>query len=499
MIPAKLLHLQSKGEKGNMWEAVIEAQKSLVMPNAKTREFVEYMANQRVIEPKFLQEFAEGGAFTPGKVKLTEKFYLNTDALGFVKDTILAKNLSGKMEQYSRLNAGLMFYHFGIKSGKTQKKAMEDAAYNADKYMVEYNSFERPLIYGQAGLGVVGKSLGLFKTFQHNYFAQVVEHIKSINYSQLKKGDLSSAKSTVAFVGTMILTAGMLNVMLIDVADGLINKLSPVWQRLFGKRPQTVTEALLESDLPEWVKWGVPSYAAYGIDLTTTLAAPGLGLGDLVSAPSLEYLGLHPGQLGAPLFKDRKGGVIQTTFGLAYKTTMGMATESDYQKVFKSIAPTSFQGIIEAYYAGDKSFTGTASLFLEDKGAYGTLVKDPFKKSRGKVRRDLRDWVARLTSSYSINEATQLKTIYQLSVIDRPASTSQSAVVATAAHHVLNGLPLPRYLFDMAQANNVDYATFSTQIKNRIKLMNTTLIERELKSKNLLRRSDNFDLIKNTF
>ena len=44
-----------------------------------------------------------------------------------------------------------------------------------------------------------------------------------------------------------------------------------------------------------------------------------------------------------------------------------------------------------------------------------------------------------------------------------------------------------------------DLCTFSTQIKNRIKLMNTTLIERELKSKNLLRRSDNFDLIKNTF
>ena len=44
---------------------------------------------------------------------------------------------------------------------------MEDAAYQADKYMVEYNTYERPLIYGQAGLGVVGKSLGLFKTFQH--------------------------------------------------------------------------------------------------------------------------------------------------------------------------------------------------------------------------------------------------------------------------------------------------------------------------------------------
>ena len=496
MIPAKLLHLQSKGEKGNMWEAVIEAQRSLVRPNKKVQEFAEYMVEQRVVEAKFLQEFSEGTAFkTRGKFKVGDKFVLD---VGKIVDTLTLKTISGKVEQYSRLNAGLMFYHFGIKSGKTHKKAMEDAAYQADKYMVEYNTYERPMIYGQAGLGTVGKSLGLFKTFQHNYFAQMTEHFKSINYSQLKKGDLSSAKSSVAFLGTMIATAGALNVIAIDVADRLINGLTPVWERLFGKRPQTVTEMLLESDLPEWVKWGAPS-AFTDIDLTTTLAAPGLGIGDLVSAPSLEYLGLHPGQLGVPLFKDRKGGVIQTTSSLAYKTGMGMATESDYQKVFKSIAPTSFQGIIEAYYAGDKSFTGTASLFLEDKGAYGTLVKDPFKKDRGKIRRDLQDWKARLFSSYSINEAQQLKTIYQLSVIDRAASTSQSAVVATAAHHVLNGLPLPRYLFDMAQANNVDYATFSRQIKNRIKLMNTTLIERELKSKNLLRRSDNFDLIKNTF
>ena len=496
MIPAKLLHLQSKGEQGNMWEAVILAQRSLVRPDKKVQEFAEYMVEQRVVEAKFLQEFSEGTEFkTGGKFKIGDKFVLD---VGKILDTITLKTISGKVEQYSRLNAGLMFYHFGIKSGKTHKKAMEDAAYNADKYMVEYNSYERPMIYGQAGLGTVGKSLGLFKTFQHNYFAQMTEHFKSINYSQLKKGDLSSAKSSLAFVGTMIATAGALNIIAIDVADKLINGLSPVWERLFGKRPQTVTEILLESDLPEWVKWGAPS-AALDIDLTTTLAAPGLGIADLVSAPSLEYLGLHPGQLNVPLFKDRKGGVIQTTSSLAYKTTMGMATESDWQKVFKSVAPTSFQGIIEGYYAGDKSFKGTASLFLEDKGAYGTLVKDPFKKDRGKIRRELWDWKARLFSSYSINEANQLKTIYQLSVIDRTASTNQAAVVATAAHHVLNGLPLPRYLFDMSQANNVGYSAFSKQIQNRIKLMNTTLIERELKSKNLLRRSDNFDLIKNTF
>ena len=40
-------------------------------------------------------------------------------------------------------------------------------------------------------------------------------------------------------------------------------------------------------------------------DFTTTLAAPGLGVADVVSVPSLEVLGLHPGQLGAPWFKRR--------------------------------------------------------------------------------------------------------------------------------------------------------------------------------------------------
>jgi hypothetical protein len=347
------------------------------------------------------------------------------------------------------------------------------------------------MIYGDAGLGVVGKSLGLFKTFQHNYFAQLTEHFKSIKWDRVKKLEFESLKSSTAFLGTMILTAGTLNVIAIDVADKLITALTPAWERLFGKRPQTVTEALLESDLPEWVKWGVPS-SAIGFDITTTLAAPGLGLADIVSAPSLELLGLHPGQLNVPLFKDRKGGVIQTTSSLAYRTTMGMATESDWQKVFKSIAPTSFQGIIEAYYNA-----GSLKVFVEDKGAYGTLVRDPFKKDRGKIRRDLKDWHGRLFASYSIRESQTLKTIYQLSVIDRTASTNQQSVVRVAAHHLANGLPIPRYLFDMALANNVGLKTFQKQIQNRIKLMNTSLLDRELTSKNILRLDDTFDMMSN--
>ena len=396
------------------------------------------------------------------------------------------KKASGAVEQYSRMNAGLMFYHFAKRSGKSEKEAMEFASYNADKYMVEYNSFERPLIYSEAGLGTAGKPFGLFKTFQHNHFAQLTEHFQAVKWGKLKKGEFESAKGALAFTGTMIATAGMLNVIGIEIADRLINKISPVWERVFGEKPQTVTEALLRSDLPEWAKWGAPS-AALDMDLTTTLAAPGLGLQDLVSVPSLEMIGLHPGQLSVPLFKRRKGGIIQTSSNWAFKKSMGMATEADAQMFYESIAPTSMKGIVEATYNG-----GIGVIFDADKS---TIINDPWKKSRGEVKRELNDWRKRLWSSYSLKEATELKTIYALTQIDKNAKLNQETITNFAAHLVTNGEEIPAFVFDLAMTNNVSPKSLRTKIINRIKLMNSTLIDRELKKGNILRRRNNYDLI----
>ena len=505
MIPAKLMNLQSEGMRGDMWRSMIEAQRSLIMPDKATRRFIEHMVNERVIEPKFLQEFAREAEFTAlGKFSVGKNFVV--DMPKFI-ETISMKNIAGKVESYSRMNAGLMFYHFAKRSGKSEKEAMDFASYNADKYMVEYNSFERPLIYSDAGLGAAGKPFGLFKTFQHNYFAQLTEHIQAIKWGKLKKGEFESAKGFVTFTTTMIATAGALNIIGIEIADRLINKIAPVWERLFGERPQNVTEMLLRSDLPDWVKWGAPS-AGLDADLTTTLAAPGLGLQDLVSVPSLEMLGLHPGQLAVPLFKRRKGGVLQTSTNWAFKSSMGMATYADAQMFYESIAPTSMKGIVEATYstpseegfypiAGTKRIgKGLLRFWTGDESMYGgTLVKDPWKKSRGEVRRDLKDWRKRLYSSYSLKEANALKTIYALTTMDRNASLNQESVVAMAAELVLDGEEIPNFLFELSLAHNVSPKTFRTQIKNRIKLMNTSLLDKELKKKNLARKSETFDLI----
>ena len=500
MIPAKLLQLQSKGMKGNVWESVIEAQRSLILPNKQVREAIEYLVNQRVIEPKFLQEFARDAEFVKfGKISIGKSFYFDVPRM---LEFLTMKGLAGRVEQYSRMNAGLMFYHFGRRSGKSHKEAMEFSAYNADKYMVEYNSFERPLIYGEAGLGTAGKPFGLFKTFQHNYFAQLTEHFQTIKWGELKRGQFESTKGALAFTGSMIATAGALNVIGIEVADKLITKLSPVWQRVFKRQPQTVTEMLLRSDLPDWVKWGAPS-AALDADFTTTLAAPGLGVADLVSVPSLEVLGLHPGQLGAPWFKRRKGGILQTGTGWAFKASMGTATEADAQMFYESLAPTSFKGIIEATYNGgvgvfwdkDKSMYHNFAPWIEKDLTKTQLVRDPWKKSRGKIRRDLNDWRTRLMASYSLKEATYLKSIYAMTVIDKNAKNNQENVTRMAAHLVLNGEEVPQFLFEMALANNVTPKSFMTKIKNRITLMNTDLLQREIKDKNIARKVNTEDLI----
>ena len=71
-------------------------------------------------------------------------------------------------------------------------------------------------------------AFGLFKTFQHNYFAQLMEHIRSIKVGEIKKGDLQSTKGFVAFAGTMVVTAGALNIIGIEVADRLISRLDYV-------------------------------------------------------------------------------------------------------------------------------------------------------------------------------------------------------------------------------------------------------------------------------
>jgi len=437
MIPAKLVDLQINGVEGKVIESIIKAQKDFIFPSKEVKSVIKYAMQNRTIEPKFLSEYAGERLFQKGLASIPKK----------TLDTITLRNASARMEQYSRLNATLMFYHFLRSSGKSQTEATRQSAYLADKYMVEYNNYEGPLIFGEDGLGVIGKPFGLFKTFQHNYLAQMVEHVKTTK----RTGD---PRGLATFVGGMVLASGLYGVISIKQADTLMEAL--------GK--ETVTSRLMRSNNPDWVLWGIPSYVS-GIDITTTLAAPGLAPTDLVSLPALEYVGKS----------------VAAGFSWAKKAATDTATPKDAERFYREIVPTSMQGYVEKYYQRDED----------------DIFRDAKKKGRGVLNRNLHDWTARYLSAKSIKESTILKAVYEVSRVEKSAQDSQDTLVATATWLAINGEELPGWLFDRSLDNGFSAQQLISQIKNRIKLQDTTLQNRLNKCSASIKCAKRMDMINN--
>ena len=187
----------------------------------------------------------------------------------------------------------------------------------ANKVMVEYHLAERALMYGSATFGHLGKPMGLFKTFQNNYFSQLLNHIKDGK----RTGDYSA---TAAYGISMITVAGLTGLIAVNQADFLLRQASNVTQTLWEKRIPTISEFVLTSDLPLIFKVGIPSYVMGG-DMTATLAAPGLSVKDLFSVPGIDYLGLNPLR-SFQYFSGRKGGLLQGLLGPVSYTHLTLPT-----------------------------------------------------------------------------------------------------------------------------------------------------------------------------
>ena len=145
--------------------AQIKSFKDLFFPDAEIREVVKFFKQEGLVEPKFLREFAgTSGILDLPKIEKLGNYMGDFSKLGRV---LTLRDVSAKVEQVSRLNAGIMFYNFLRSAGHNIETSKSTARYLADQYMVEYNHLERPLMYGDKGMGTIGKPFGLFKTFQH--------------------------------------------------------------------------------------------------------------------------------------------------------------------------------------------------------------------------------------------------------------------------------------------------------------------------------------------
>lgn len=415
MIPAKLVHLSSQGFEGSVIKSIAQAQKSFFFPDAGAAESIRFAVQNGTIAPKFVKELQD--------VLVTSKASWMT---GDIPGLLTGQRLAGRIEEYSRMMANLMFYHFLKNSNVPHRTAVEGAAYLTDTYMVEYSTLARPAIYGSQGLGSLGKPVGLFKTFQHQNLSAIVEYAVAA-----KKG---KPGALVTIIGSQVLAAGLQGIIGVVAVDNMLHALGL----------PTLTETLLKSDALPWLLWGPPS-ASIGMDLTTTLAAPGLGFGDFFSVPGYDYV----------------GKAVASTFTWGVKRAKGTQNWVDSMKFWKSIAPSSMQSIIEERYTGDDG-----------------LTPHPTKHGYGTFRRDTRAWVARFMSARTLEESRALKGTWQVTRIEEREQLSIDQLVDFAALAMGRDEDVPDWVYNTAiDKYGLRSRAFQKMVTGRYKKASMTMIE----------------------
>jgi hypothetical protein len=447
-----------------------------------------------VIEAKFMNEAMTRVEGLFGRKEL-DKPFLGKKVFDFEKlwKSITFQNLAAKVEQTSRLNAFTMFYNFAKSAGKSKIQAQQQAAKLADMYMVEYTYLEQPGIYGAKGLGTAGKPFGLFKTFQHNYLAQLVEYA-----TKAKQG--KGSEGLVGFLGQMVFAAGIFGTIGMKTADDLLNKLSPIVQKLTGEPLPSITETVMTSNYPEFVKYGIPS-SVLGVDLTATLAAPGVSVTDLISVPSLNYWGLTPRQI------TKGRGVIPTVFNAL---TKALTSDSPFEKrdawvmFLQDSVPTSMHAIVEKYYMGipqPYAYWKEWDLTSENKDVYKYTqygpVRDVFKKGRGELFRTAADWRARTLSSYSLRERELLKLVYTTTKIKSDLQVNTDSLITAGAQHLGKEGYVPLWIYSQLQGYGLTSEQIDTKITNRVGLMDSDFISRLTKRTKSLQGNTRIDKIVN--
>ena len=495
MIPSKLMSMKYSGmSKGKVITSVLRSAYDLILPNKEIAEAHEHFYKVGLVEAKFQNEAMDRVQGIFGRKEL-DKSFLGKKVIDYEKiwKKITFQNLAANVEQTSRLNAATMFYNFARSAGKSKIFAQRQAAKLAEMYMVEYTYLEQPGMYGAKGLGTGGKPFGLFKTFQHNYLAQLVEH-----YKNFKEG--RGSEGLVGFLGQMIFAAGLFGTIGIKTADDLLNTLSPAIQKITGKPLPSITETIMTGNYPEFVKYGIPS-AALGVDLTATLAAPGVSVTDLISVPSLNYWGLTPRQI------TKGRGVIPTGFNAL---TKALTSDSPFEKrdawvmFLQDSVPTSMHAIVEKYYMGipqPYAYWKEWDLTSENKNAYKYTqygpVRDVFKKGRGELFRTAADWRARTLSSYSLRERELLKLVYTTTKIKSDLQVNTDSLITAGAQHLGKEGYVPLWIYSQLQGYGLTSEQIDTKITNRVELMDSDFISRLTKRTKSLQGNTRIDKIVN--
>jgi len=449
MVPHKLAHLSELAGMNpvkalaDAYITVLKVQKELVLPSEFSQRVIQEAVKSRTINDNFLREFAGEGYYKKGKFSDVKNIK------GNITNMLSGRALASNMEQFSRLNATLMFAHHLKRLGAKDEIASSRAWELADKYMVRYDVAERPIVFQQ--LGTIGRAAGLFRTFQHNWYAQLIEAVKNAD-----KGDRAQL---IGFVGSNIATAGLIGAIGVNGADALIN----LKNKLFpGDPTPTLSLMMIEAGVPDWLLYGVPSKLT-NMDLTATLSAPSLHPADVIAFPGIEF-GLNILKASSKLtMQYLVNPVSEVVTGSPMSIPMD---KEEVKKTLKSITPKGiFHVLIEQF-----AFPDSNPLEISNDNAT--------------FQRDFSDWKARWLSSYSLKESKLIKYTWYGSQLERAENLSKDLLADYIAHNAFNldaPLVVPQWAWEKAMELGYTPETFQRAIRSRVENMGQTVIQKLLK------------------
>jgi len=480
------------GIKGDVGKAVVEGSYLPFKPTKEFRELVVDALRTGTIDTKFLKEFGLDTRTGERIVTVTESM------VNKMFERATGKRLSEIAERHSRLTALAMNYSF-LKSGKYdvtngKQNMFNTAKWMTDNMMVEYNFTNRPMMYTHQGLGTIGSLFGLFKTFQHNYYGQVAQYART--WAKNPKS-FEAASPLLMHATSMIMTAGLFGIMGVNQVDYLLRKMNDGVQ--FGLKAAKVdnpsqyripeyTETVLKLDIAPEQKFGLPS-GILGVDVSSTLAAPGLGPGDIFSLPTLDAL--------FGMTSKTNEGVIGNAFNVVMKAATGTYSDVDMYKFLKSSMPTVLLADVERRFSGvsgeamfsvipgfekeskvPRDVTDERGMYFQFKeGKY--VVTNPYKNMRGQIERDIGGFWARYLGGRTFEESIILKSIWQSTKISMNQKDKINALVTAAASDGYDGL-YDNIMFYTDSAMDLGYTQdqFIEKVTNRMETMSNTVLGR---------------------
>lgn len=389
--------------------------KDMMFVTPKTMEFVDAMMKYGTINKKFMNEFFGEAIFRKGKVRTEFKKALDKgDYVGVAKKiayNLSGLNATGRIEQYSRLQAALMFRNLYKQMGVPENPAMYRNVSNmTDMYMVRYDIIDRPALFTERGLGILAKPFGLFKTWQQNWYAQMGEHLSNAVRRKEYKG-------FGAFFLASTLVAGVTQTIGIRSVDSSIQ----LYNTIMKDNVRTLSQRLYELGLPSEMLFGFPS--ATGLDLQSTLGVPNFDPKSILSVPGYDII-----------LQDLFVDVLPVIFTDLASNVSNVAqyTTEERRDAYKVLLPTPFHAAFELAFQkqGDKTYFS--------------------KKGKPIIDREFDDWFARFLSSYSVEEAYFGKLQFQYNILARNTQYSYSFLAKSAADKYFHTGKIPEFMFIMA-------------------------------------------------